>query len=318
MRRRGRPPTPDVLTPREWEVLDLLRTGLTNQAIADRLGISLSGAKHHVSEIIGKLGVASGEQAAVWRGARRLPAIVPAWLFGPGDGRGRWITRAGIATATTVAGLLVLVLTLATLGHRTSGMRSAAGDADIAAVEAGRLPESELRYAGRSGYLARVDGDELTIVDGEGDHLVKVDQQTILSRPAGHEMVTNRDLSRLRLGDNVFVSGHHQQNGTLRAAVLSVNVFVTRDGVIDATGPDYLDVRLREGRLSTNYAEDITRIWIAAAARIEWLRPGGRKEAVDHRDFEVDAWISFQGFFADNGDWVAQYLYRSDGPGPGQ
>jgi DNA-binding CsgD family transcriptional regulator len=66
MRRRGRPPTPDILTPREWEVLDLIRAGLTNQAIADRLGISLSGAKHHVSEIISKLGVESREEAAAF------------------------------------------------------------------------------------------------------------------------------------------------------------------------------------------------------------------------------------------------------------
>jgi DNA-binding NarL/FixJ family response regulator len=39
MNRRGRPPHPDVLTPREWEVLALLREELTDQAIADRLGI---------------------------------------------------------------------------------------------------------------------------------------------------------------------------------------------------------------------------------------------------------------------------------------
>ncbi|HEY4686531.1 MAG TPA: helix-turn-helix transcriptional regulator, partial [Dehalococcoidia bacterium] len=43
-----RPPYPDVLTPREWEVLDLLREGLTNDQIARRLGISRDGAKYHV------------------------------------------------------------------------------------------------------------------------------------------------------------------------------------------------------------------------------------------------------------------------------
>ena len=49
MKRRGRPPYPDILTPREWEVLDLLRAGLTNEQIAAQLGISLQGAKFHVS-----------------------------------------------------------------------------------------------------------------------------------------------------------------------------------------------------------------------------------------------------------------------------
>ena len=65
--RRGRPPYPDLLTPREQEVLDLLRLGLTNQQIADRLGITLYGARYHVSEILSKLGVASREQAAAWQ-----------------------------------------------------------------------------------------------------------------------------------------------------------------------------------------------------------------------------------------------------------
>ncbi len=58
MRTRGRPPHPDVLTPREWEVRELLLEGLTNRQIAERLGISLDGAKYNVSEILGKLGVA--------------------------------------------------------------------------------------------------------------------------------------------------------------------------------------------------------------------------------------------------------------------
>jgi len=62
-----RPPYPDVLTPREWEVLDLLREGLTNDQIARRLGISRDGAKYHVSEIISKLGVASRREAAAWQ-----------------------------------------------------------------------------------------------------------------------------------------------------------------------------------------------------------------------------------------------------------
>jgi DNA-binding CsgD family transcriptional regulator len=65
--KRGRPPHPDVLTPREWQVLLLLREGLTNEAIATRLGISESGVRHHVSQILAKLEVRRREEAAAWR-----------------------------------------------------------------------------------------------------------------------------------------------------------------------------------------------------------------------------------------------------------
>ena len=41
MVKRGRPPYPDVLTPREWEVLELLRQGLSNPESAMRLGTTL-------------------------------------------------------------------------------------------------------------------------------------------------------------------------------------------------------------------------------------------------------------------------------------
>jgi DNA-binding CsgD family transcriptional regulator len=65
--RRGRPPHPDILTPREWEVLALLREGLSNPQIAERLRISRAGAKYHVAEILSKLGLSSREEAARWR-----------------------------------------------------------------------------------------------------------------------------------------------------------------------------------------------------------------------------------------------------------
>lgn len=74
MNRRGRPAHPDVLTPRQWEVLALLRQGLSNEQIAWRLGISVDGVKFHVSEILGKLGVGSRNEAAQWEGEQRQAA----------------------------------------------------------------------------------------------------------------------------------------------------------------------------------------------------------------------------------------------------
>lgn len=80
MTRRGRPPHPDVLTPREWDVLTLIRDGLTNQQIAERLGISMDAAKYHVSEILSKLQLSSREEAAAWQPAPAERAVLrPVW-----------------------------------------------------------------------------------------------------------------------------------------------------------------------------------------------------------------------------------------------
>jgi ATP/maltotriose-dependent transcriptional regulator MalT len=54
-----------ILTPREVEVLELIRNGLSNAEIAERLVISLSTTKVHVHHIFEKLGVESRLQAAL-------------------------------------------------------------------------------------------------------------------------------------------------------------------------------------------------------------------------------------------------------------
>src|SRR5262245_25068229 len=64
---RRAPKYDDILTPREWEVLELLRLDLTNEEIAEKLGISFGTAKYHVGEILSKLDVESREEAAAWR-----------------------------------------------------------------------------------------------------------------------------------------------------------------------------------------------------------------------------------------------------------
>ena len=81
MRKRGRPPYPDILTPREWEVLALLREGLTNEQIADRLNITIHAARYHVSEILSKLGVSSRQEAAGWEPEKAKPLWMGALAF---------------------------------------------------------------------------------------------------------------------------------------------------------------------------------------------------------------------------------------------
>ena len=69
MRKFERSPIDDVLwTKRQREVLDLLARGRTNPEIAEALGLTLWGAKWHVSEVISRLGVVTREEAACyWR-----------------------------------------------------------------------------------------------------------------------------------------------------------------------------------------------------------------------------------------------------------
>ena len=62
----NRPPTPDPLTPREVEVLRLLAQGLENREIASKLVITEATVRTHVSNITGKLHVASRTQAVLY------------------------------------------------------------------------------------------------------------------------------------------------------------------------------------------------------------------------------------------------------------
>ncbi|MBI4082911.1 MAG: response regulator transcription factor [Candidatus Lambdaproteobacteria bacterium] len=64
----------EPFTPRELEVLQLLPLGLTNRAIAARLGISEHTAKFHVNAILGKLGAQTRAEAVAQ--AARLGLIV--------------------------------------------------------------------------------------------------------------------------------------------------------------------------------------------------------------------------------------------------
>jgi DNA-binding CsgD family transcriptional regulator len=111
--RRGRPAYPDILTPREWEVLSLLREGLTNPQIALRLGVTEGAAKFHVSQILSKLGVESRQDAAGYTAAPRR-----AWLLFPflaftefwKPAVRKWSGLAAVsAAAVTTMALIVLI-----------------------------------------------------------------------------------------------------------------------------------------------------------------------------------------------------------------
>jgi len=60
------PESPEMLTPRETEVLRLLAQGKSNQEISSALVIALKTVKTHVGNILSKLGLSSRTQAALY------------------------------------------------------------------------------------------------------------------------------------------------------------------------------------------------------------------------------------------------------------
>ncbi|MEO8458406.1 MAG: helix-turn-helix transcriptional regulator [Chloroflexota bacterium] len=111
MGRRRLPP--DALTPREQEVLMLLRESLSNPDIAERVGISREAVKFHVSQILSKLGVATREEAAVWQPEPEPERRSP-WSFVP--------LALRIALAASAAVVLVAA------GFLAWGVASSTGD----------------------------------------------------------------------------------------------------------------------------------------------------------------------------------------------
>ena len=72
---RGRPRHDDVLTPAEWKVAELVRHGLTNRRIAERMGVSPDAVKFHVGNALSKLGFASRTELRGWDGVAKGTAL---------------------------------------------------------------------------------------------------------------------------------------------------------------------------------------------------------------------------------------------------
>ena len=100
------PNGPEQVTERQIEVARLVAGGRTNAQIAEALGISLDGAKYHVSELLGRLGLTRRDEIAGWyrsRRRRRLRVLLAAPLA-------RALGAAGVLGVAAVAGMVGLVV----------------------------------------------------------------------------------------------------------------------------------------------------------------------------------------------------------------
>ena len=88
MREVVAPERPEALSEREADVLRLLARGLANKEIARELSIAEKTVKTHVSSILGKLGVQSRTQAALYAGRIGLVPLDQLGAAEPADARG--------------------------------------------------------------------------------------------------------------------------------------------------------------------------------------------------------------------------------------
>ncbi len=125
------------LTDRQRQVLRLIAAGKTNAEIGEALGISLDGAKWHVSEILAKLGVDSREEAAAWWRARegwrpRIGRALRALLPGAAWAK----AGAGLLGLAGIAAALIAVATLRDSGGSTNDASASSPTASVTPTSA--------------------------------------------------------------------------------------------------------------------------------------------------------------------------------------
>jgi DNA-binding CsgD family transcriptional regulator len=326
MNGRGRPPTPGLLTPREWEVLGLLRQGLSNRDIADELQISLSGAKYHVSEIISKLGVSTREEAAAWRPeGRRLTA----WLVPPALLRRFPVVAGALGVAAVFLAVIAFGAALSS-GSTSPGSQRSAAPAPTDAPEGSQRPlQPPWEFQGPTTALPALDGyvtadGEITAIAGEVLSLdiinPPVDEVTLLPETevfgaVGHTVVIDTDHTRLHVEDGVVIrydSPRPNDPSTWHVLQVVRNYFKYKTGTVVAIGKDYLDVRnLTPPQPPPDAPDVVTRVYVDPNARMETAVIDGASfppAPLDVVDVQPGMQATFEGVIAADGALVAIWV----------
>lgn len=160
------------LSEREREILQLVATGLSNQQIANQLGISINTVKVHLRNVFGKIGVASRTEATLYAlrsgivavEAADVPSALPVDAPVPvelADAPALLPSQPAVPTVP-LDDLVVLpaaetaaetIAPVVVLDHATPAVTPALDRDQLVAVPAPRLPESAVQADRRPGLL---------------------------------------------------------------------------------------------------------------------------------------------------------------------
>lgn len=121
---------PESLSPREWQVFELLRRGFEDHQIAQVLGITEPEAAGHVASILAKLPAASRQEIVAWQ---PYPESAPTAPRAPGSPRrffGSVAGKVAIGAFVVFAALAIAVVSLVLLSGDDSTVRAPEGEGE--------------------------------------------------------------------------------------------------------------------------------------------------------------------------------------------
>jgi len=164
---------------------------------------------------------------------------------------------------------------------------------------------------GPIGRVQSIDGQKLIVIDGEGPHEAYMASSVTITRAVGSpsitglfEVVSGPDVP-IRVGDVVALSG---VKGRGEVDTVTVNWFIGRGGLIQAVGPDYVDLRQTKRQAELAFEDTPTRVWVAPQATIEKLDANGRYVPASMNDLSLGQYVFFQGLVANDGSMVVMNL----------
>lgn len=312
------------LTETQRQVLDLLVRGKTNGQVGEALGITLDGAKWHVSEVLTKLGFATRDEAAAywrWRNAprQRLARMASAALGVPvlklaAGGAGvvatvavaAMVVAAGAATDTAANGLFYLEAEITVSGAEDSS-DAAAPRANPTSLKWWMRDETHARFEFVDSMVGVADGKDLWYYDPVGNTY----SRTALSSDAQQAVLEFNPATMLvgpAPGESLAELVDHLRADHRQAAPVGTDTILGRNVTV-------VEVKPATHSMSTTTGEDGSSATRAVGRGIMrlWLDEGRMfvmRSEVDSGDQDVVAEVTHLDYPADISDEVVAFEPR--------